>query len=313
MALPAMPRAGSRPPLDCMRLKRPAKSRLSSARPNWPQIAVDHGLHVSRKHGGGRALVLAELAGYVARARDADAGKVLGNHLGYAPLVRGVRVAVEETDRDGLVVAALQRLRQTMPRRLFVQGGDDLTAGAHAFGNLEGVAARHHGLGLAVVDVVDGAPALPLQREQIAKPLGGEERDLRALALQYCVGRHGRAVSRDRRWAPSASPDSSSAAMAPRCGALGVLGTLVMRTPPASNATRSVNVPPTSTPTRVVPLMRGCGWSCRCDWGAGSSRSPEWKVRQILARNSRQGHGRQPPAIRGPPCSLVGRNGPRGP
>ena len=56
--------------------------------------------------------------------------------------------------------------------------------------------------------------------------------------------------------AGSERPDSSSAAIAPRCGADGVLGTLVMRTPPSSKATRSVKVPPTSTPTRVAPLMR---------------------------------------------------------
>ena len=46
-------------------------------------------------------------------------------------------------------------------------------------------------------------------------------------------------------------PEAVSAAKAPTSGLRGVLGTLVTTTLPASTATRSVNVPPTSTPTRM--------------------------------------------------------------
>ena len=158
------------------------------------EIAVDDRLHVGREHGGRRALVFAELASHVARARDADAGEALGDHRGHAPLVRGVRVAVEKADRDGLIVAALQRLGDAVPRGRLVQGCDHLAVGAHALGDLEGIAARHHRLGLAVMDVVDGAPALALQDEQVAEALGGEERDPCALALEHRVGGDGRAV-----------------------------------------------------------------------------------------------------------------------
>src|SRR5258708_6837140 len=44
---------------------------------------------------------------------------------------------------------------------------------------------------------------------------------------------------------------SSTALVAPMSGLLGVLGTLVTTIRPPSTATRSVKVPPTSTPTRM--------------------------------------------------------------
>ena len=55
-------------------------------------------------------------------------------------------------------------------------------------------------------------------------------------------------------------PDAVSAANAPMSGLLGVLGTLVTTTLPPSTATRSVKVPPTSTPTRIgySPLWTLC-------------------------------------------------------
>ena len=189
-----MPRAGSRPPLDCIRLKWPGEAPGVERLRELPEIAVYDGLHVRSEHSRRGALVFAELAVHVARARDPDAGKALGDHRCDPSLMRGVRVAVEEADRDGLVVAALQRLCEAVPRCVLIQGDDHLPVRADAFGHLERVAARHHGLGLAVVNVVDGAPALPLEGEQIAEPLGGEERHLRTLALQHGVGGHGRAV-----------------------------------------------------------------------------------------------------------------------
>ena len=50
-------------------------------------------------------------------------------------------------------------------------------------------------------------------------------------------------------------PEAVSAAKAPTSGLRGVLGTLVTTTRPPSTATRSVKVPPTSTPTRIEPLV----------------------------------------------------------
>src|SRR5262249_48966313 len=47
-------------------------------------------------------------------------------------------------------------------------------------------------------------------------------------------------------------PEAVSAANAPMSGLRGVLGTLVTTTLPPSTATRSVKVPPTSTPTRIA-------------------------------------------------------------
>ena len=110
------------------------------------------------------------------------------------PLVGGIRVAVEEADGDRLVAPALQRAADAVDGGRLVEGGDHFAARSHAFRDLERVAARDHRFRLAVVDVVDGAPALALQGEDVAEPLGGEERDPGALALQHRVGRDGRAV-----------------------------------------------------------------------------------------------------------------------
>ena len=51
--------------------------------------------------------------------------------------------------------------------------------------------------------------------------------------------------------APMSSPAATSALKAPSSGALGTEGTLVTVIPSGPIATRSVNVPPTSTPTRM--------------------------------------------------------------
>src|SRR5262245_7389064 len=48
------------------------------------------------------------------------------------------------------------------------------------------------------------------------------------------------------------TPEAVSAAKAPMSGLRGVLGTFVTTTLPSSTATRSVKVPPTSTPTRIA-------------------------------------------------------------
>src|SRR5690242_3200738 len=55
---------------------------------------------------------------------------------------------------------------------------------------------------------------------------------------------------------PMSMPDAVSAAKAPTSGDFGVLGTLVTTTRPPSTATRSVKVPPTSTPTRMLLRSR---------------------------------------------------------
>src|SRR3954470_20282856 len=73
-------------------------------------------------------------------------------------------------------------------------------------------------------------------------------------------------------------PDAVSAANAPISGDFGVLGTLVTTTRPPSTATRSVKVPPTSTPTRIQPLFPArarhivipSGARDLCSWPSGS-------------------------------------------
>ncbi len=58
--------------------------------------------------------------------------------------------------------------------------------------------------------------------------------------------------------APGSRPDASTAATTPRDWSSGVDGTLATTTPSGPTAARSVNVPPTSTPSRY-PAIDG-GW-----------------------------------------------------
>ena len=123
-----------------------------------------------------------------------DAGKGLRHHGRDAAFVVGVRVAVQEADRDGIVGAAAERPAHTMPRCRLVESADHLSVRPHAFRNLEGVAARDHRRRLPVVNVVDGTTALALQLEDVPESLGREECDPRPLALEHRVGRDGRSV-----------------------------------------------------------------------------------------------------------------------
>src|SRR6266404_6045085 len=63
-----------------------------------------------------------------------------------------------------------------------------------------------------------------------------------------------RSFMRDR-----SMPEAVNAANAPTSGLLGVLGTLVTTILPPSTATRSVKVPPTSTPTRIGSALAQLG------------------------------------------------------
>ncbi len=59
---------------------------------------------------------------------------------------------------------------------------------------------------------------------------------------------------------PAAIDALASAAITPADWSAGVDGTLATRMPSSSTTTTSVKVPPTSTPTRAIPLPSGPGF-----------------------------------------------------
>ena len=256
-----------------MRLKRPCEPPIVQRVLERAQVAVDDRLHVGRERRGRGALVLAELAGHVAGTGDPEIGKALRDHRRDSPLVVGVGVAVQEADRDGLVAAALQRLGDAMPCHVSsssVQRPPRRPArcapesrryrGAAPPARACGSECRRWSAGFAAA--ARAGPGIP--RWQRTRPLAPLRSSTALVAtVEPCTRSPASA---------SARPDSSSAATAPRCGAGGVLGTLVMRTPPASKATRSVNVPPTSTPTRTAPLMGARARFRPSGWGTVSLR-----------------------------------------
>jgi hypothetical protein len=78
------------------------------------------------------------------------------------------------------------RLVQRLARR---------AVGQHALRHFEAVAPAQRRRRLLVGEIVDVAPVVALQEQQVAESLGRDECDFRALALEHGVGRHGRAVT----------------------------------------------------------------------------------------------------------------------
>ena len=98
-----------------------------------------------------------------------------------------------------------------------------------------------------LAQMVEVGPVLATDDQHIGKPRGGEQRGLRAAALQQRVGRHGHAVhNRRRRRCPARRSPATMAAL----WSAGVVAILWTRMRPSAQTTKSVKVPPTSMPTK---------------------------------------------------------------
>ncbi|MCY1237242.1 hypothetical protein D3C81_1169680 [compost metagenome] len=101
---------------------------------------------------------------------------------------------MQEADGDRLEAGIAEGLRGAAYRG-FVQRRDDLALRIEPLRNLDAVHARHQygRLGHAVVEQVRAGLAADF--EDVAKPLRGDQADLRPLALDDQVGGHGGAVA----------------------------------------------------------------------------------------------------------------------
>ena len=166
-------------------------------------------------------------------------------------LVRRVRVRVQEADRDrlhavrgedvGLAVDGVQ-----------VEPREDRPSAASRSGHLAAEVPRHEWLRPTVRRVVDLGPVAPADREHVPEAGGREQADSRAALLQHGVDGDGRPVEQlvdvGERHPSRARPARSSST-----SRSGVEGCFSIVTVPvvSSRSTKSMNVPPTSTATRV--------------------------------------------------------------
>ena len=205
-----------------------------------------------------------------ARDRSASARRVL-----VARVAPGVQVA----DRDRLDLFLLQHGDRGVERGR-VERDLDPAVGAHPLAHRQAQPARHELLGRRHAQIVAVVLQPLAHLDDVAMAFGGKQAEAGALAFEQRVGRDGRAVHdavglrqqrgaveaqalrravRDRRARRSTGPAASRA----------LLQASSRR--PASIATRSVNVPPTSMPMRYIgyaptltlPRKRGRGYQLR--------------------------------------------------
>ena len=100
--------------------------------------------------------------------------------------------------------------------------------------------------------VVERAPRLPADADDVLETGGRDERHASPAALQHGVGRDRRSVHDVETGTAAAPATSVMPSTMARDGSSGVDRTLWTETPSGPKRTRSVNVPPVSTPTRIM-------------------------------------------------------------
>ena len=159
----------------------------------------------------------------------------------------------EQADRDRLDLGSRQT-RDRLLQRARVER-DEHPFRPHALAHREAELARDERRGLVRGEVVERGAVLAADLENVAEPLGGDERRTRAAPLQQGVRRHRRPVREHvhgiRRDAGRGERRGNATRLVTDDG-----GTLAVTSSPSTTATRSVNVPPTSTPTEIPPIAQ---------------------------------------------------------
>ena len=223
----------------------------------------DHrGLNVGVRDRGERSLVLAELRQHVRRGGNGEPAHRVAGDRGGVLLERRPRVAVQERHGQRLDAAPLQIL-DGGANLVGVDGLRDLTARGRTTTHLTNVPDVDERLRLVPDDPAGDGAGGPRagDLEDVPETLRHQEADARALALEHRVRRDRRAVQHGPDIAPGSTPARSTASRIPRTtpsAGSRVVGTLASTAgPPSRGMSRtSVNVPPTSTPTRWVTRPR---------------------------------------------------------
>ena len=155
-------------------------------------VARHQRLHPAVQSRGARALELADLREDLRAGADKCVRPQLARNPGRAPLVRRVRVGMDEMDDERLAARVAQGGHRAS-KLFFVERDDDPALRVDALGHVEAQLARDQRLEAAGEAPVV-RPGAPAELQGVAEPSGRDEPALRALALQDRIGGDGGAV-----------------------------------------------------------------------------------------------------------------------
>ena len=150
------------------------------------QIIAHARAHEGVQHRRGRALVFAELAQDFVAQRHEEIGLRAAQDLAHQPLMGGVRVRMQETDGDRLHAMGGELAGHAL-HLSGVDGRQNVARRVHALAHFEGELAIHEGLGpmepeIERIDAIAAADGV-----DVAEAARGDQRRLRALALQHRI------------------------------------------------------------------------------------------------------------------------------
>ena len=166
-------------------LAQPVAKLAYICRHRRPYIGVDDG--------GAAAFVFADLRQDIHGKRHEDPGQGRAQPRPDTPFMVGVRIGLQETDRDRLDARGAQRVDRRIDVGL-VERRQHGTVGGDALGDLEPQVARRERRRLDVMRVVEAWDPDPAQLEHVAEPARGEQRGARALVLQDRIRGDGAAM-----------------------------------------------------------------------------------------------------------------------
>ena len=229
-------------------------------------VALGHRSDEGVDHGRDSALELAHARRHVAGQADRQIRRELAGDLAHAPLVRRIAERPEQADGETFGAGGDERLRSPRappPRRAATSTSPStvirsLTPRMQRFRHQRrrrlGVQEVH---GLRLRQAAGAADRAAADDQRVLEAARGDQSDAGAAALDQRIGRHRRAVREafglaeqlaGRRCRRTAASLASTSRM-PCCGAFGVENALSKRSRPAASiSTRSVKVPPVSTP-----------------------------------------------------------------
>ena len=212
------------------------------------EVGAQAGREVGVGHRRGEALVLAQLGQHLAGERHGHVGQLLAQALAHLRSCSGWRNANRRQTATPSTSATLSASTASS-RRAGVERLE-LALGAHALAHREAQVARDQRGRAGRREVVQRGPGLPADLQQVAEAVGGHERGTSAAPLEQGVRGHGHAVGEglDVGGLEPRGPHAREHALD---WSRGVEGTLAVTSRPSTGATRSVKVPPTSTPSRA--------------------------------------------------------------
>ena len=189
------PRRGHQAPARLVDAERGAGGHVRQRFLQGREVAPQHRLEVGVQHGGGEALVLAELGLDLERGAYRKAGEGGAERGGDAVLVRGVAEREQQADRARLGAARAYLLHR---RGDVLRGGlgDRIPVRAHPLVDLEAAAALDQRRRVVLDEGVHVRARLPADLQQVAEALGGDHHHVAPAALDERVGAHGGAVGK---------------------------------------------------------------------------------------------------------------------